>query len=78
MPRPTAEQAIISRSPDGVREHDMGTGWTVIVAKSGEKHATWYYHNADDPRIGQALRKEADRRYAMWAHLAKHAGGDNG
>lgn len=62
----SAEQAIVGRSPDGVRSHDMGTGWHVIVAKRGEKHATWYFHSNDDPRIAAALEREAHRRFAMW------------
>lgn len=63
----SAEQAIVARSQDGVREHDMGTGWHVIVAKLGERHATWYFHANDDRRIAFALRREAERRFAAWS-----------
>lgn len=62
----SAEKAIVARSPDGVTTHDMGTGWHVIVAKCGERRATWHYHTNDDARIALALKREAERRFAMW------------
>lgn len=62
----SAEAAVVRRSDDGVRAHDMTGGWRVIVAKHGEHHATWYYHINDDKRISAALEREAHRRFAMW------------
>lgn len=73
----SAEAAVIRRSIDGVRTHDMTGGWRVIVAKHGEHHATWYYHVNDDPRIAVALGREATRRLDIWkarAALAKQEG----
>lgn len=64
----SAERAAIDRSREGVHTHDMTGGWRVIVAKHGERHATWYYHINDDKRIAIALECEAHRRLAMWKH----------
>lgn len=44
----------------------MGTGWRVIVAKHGERSATWYYHVNDDKRLPGALMREAERRFSHW------------
>lgn len=66
MTKQSAEAAFIARSADGVTDHDMGTGWRVIVARRGERCATWYYHVNDDARLPQALMRDAQRRLAMW------------
>ena len=60
------EETIVAQSKDGLSEHDMGTGWNVIVAKHGNLCATWYYHTNDDPRIRVALRRDAERRVNLW------------
>lgn len=62
----SAEAAVVRISEDGVRTHDMTSGWRVIVAKHGEHHAAWYYHVNDDTRIAVALEREANRRLAVW------------
>lgn len=75
----SAERAVIDRSAEGVRTHDMTGGWRVIVAKHGERHATWYYHVNDDARIAVALEREAHRRMAVWeARAALRLSGDGG
>jgi len=61
-----AEKAIVARSTNGVTEHNMGTGWHVIVAKHNDLCATWYYHTNDDPRIRDALKRDAERRFYLW------------
>jgi hypothetical protein len=66
----SAEQAVISRSPDGVSDHEMTSGWRVIVARKGERCATWYYHSNDDKRLPSALRIEAERRFTAWSYSA--------
>lgn len=65
----SAEKTIIANAPSGVSDHDMGTGWRVIVARYGERAATWYYHVNDDPRIRKGILADAERRYARWADL---------
>lgn len=73
----SAEAAVIRRSTEGVRTHDMTGGWRVIVAKHGEHHATWYYHINDDARIASALESEAQRRLAMWEARAALGNGES-
>lgn len=63
---PSAENAIIARSPDGVTNHDMGTGWRVIVARRGERVATWYHHVNDDKRLAESQMRDAERRFISW------------
>lgn len=65
--RESAEAAVIARADDGVSDHEMTSGWRVIVARRGERSATWYYHSNDDARHRSALRAEAERRYFMWS-----------
>lgn len=75
----SADRAVIDRSAEGVRTHDMTGGWRVIVAKHGEHHATWYYHVADDARIAVALEREAYRRLSVWQYRAAlRPSGDGG
>lgn len=63
----SAEAVVVSRAPDGVSDHEMTSGWRVIVARCGERCATWYYHTNDDSRHRVALKAEAERRFHMWA-----------
>lgn len=70
---PSAEETIIAGSPNGIRVHDMGTGWHVIIAKHGERHATWYYHVDDDKRLPAALMREAERRFYHWQTVKSRA-----
>lgn len=66
MSRKTAEQEAIANSDDGLSDHEMTSGWRVIVARLGAKCATWYYHQNDDGRHKAALWAEAERRLNMW------------
>jgi len=63
----SAEAAARARAPDGVSDYEMTSGWRVIVARRGERCATWYYHTNDAPRHQAAIRAEAERRYYSWA-----------
>ena len=62
----SAEASVIARSEDGVRVHAMTGNWRVIVAKRGERHASWYFNVLDDPRIAEALMLDAYRRLSIW------------
>ena len=56
----TADEAVRSRSPVGVTDHEMTSGWRVIVARHEHQSRTWYYHQNDDWRHKADVRKIAD------------------
>lgn len=57
----SAEQAAIARCTAGVHDVPMTGAWRVIIARRADGHArTWYYHENDDKRLPNALRKQAD------------------
>lgn len=60
-PAMSADEAVKDRTAPGtIAEHDMGTGWRVIVAQRPDGHGrTWYFHNNDDARLAEALRRNA-------------------
>lgn len=66
MARESAEQAAVRRAPDGVSMQDMTGSWRIVIARKGDRVATWYHHASDDPRIIAAQIREAERRMAMW------------
>lgn len=60
------EQEITGRAPDGVSSHEASGGWHVVVARKGERVATWYHHVNDDPRLKAGQLRSAERIYASW------------
>lgn len=63
---PTEEQSVRAKASDGVTEHDLSGGWRVIVARCGERIATWYHHRDDDKRLIAGQRAAARRRSESW------------
>ena len=59
----SAEDAAISRAPEGVSEQEMTGAWRVLIAKHGTKHRARYYHTGNDKRSIEALRKAMNDWY---------------
>ena len=64
----TAEQSAVARAPMGVSDAAMTGAWRVIIARVPDRYATYYYHENDDPRWRDALKRRAER----W--MASHEG----
>ncbi len=60
------ERQITGRAPDGVSSHEATSGWHVVVARKGDRLATWYHHINDDPRLKAGQLRQAERVYASW------------
>lgn len=55
-----AERAAIARVAAGVHGVEMTGAWRVIIARTASGHArTWYYHQNDDARLPEYLRRQA-------------------
>ncbi len=71
MSKKTAEESAVERAEMGVNEYSMTGAWRVIVARTFERHATYYFNENDHPRLKKALMAQAQRWYeTQMTHVA--------
>ena len=58
----SAEQATVSRVPDGVSLHDMPGGWRACVGRKAGRYLVWYAKHTDDPRLLAYHERSEERR----------------